>query len=255
MKNNLIIYLTLLLSMSCTSSKDILYLQDVSKDETSNIGQWLLPEFIQVNDVLHIEVKSTVPEASIVYNLKVKQNQQSNIQMLQLEGYIVDEKYNIDFPVLGKINVKNLTISDLKKLISSRLLDEKFLKDGVVSVRYLNKKFTVLGEVRSPGTFHFLDKNMTILQALGYSGDLSPLAKRKNITIIREINGKRTVAKLDLRNSKILDSQFYYIKNNDVIVVNPNFNAIKSSGFIGSPQTIASISSLFLSIALLFLNN
>ncbi len=139
------------------------------------------------------------------------------------------------------------------KKIAKILLDGGHLVSPTVSVRLLNGKFTVLGEVANPGTFTFLEKNLTLLQALG-AGDLTIDGKRKNITLIREVNGIRSVNKLDLTSKDILDNPSYYIRNNDVIIVNPNYNRIKSAGFIGSPQSIASISSILLSITLLIIN-
>ncbi len=134
------------------------------------------------------------------------------------------------------------------------MLDGGHLVSPMVSVRLLNGKFTVLGEVTNAGTYTFLDKNLTLLQAIGYAGDLTILGKRKNITLIREVDGIRYARKLDLTSKDILDNSSYYIRNNDVIIVNPNYNRIKSAGFIGSPQSIASISSILLSITLLIIN-
>ncbi len=143
---------------------------------------------------------------------------------------------------------------ELEKKIPKLLLEGGHLVSPTVSVRLLNSKFTVLGEVNQAGTYTFLDGNLTLLQALGYAGDLTIDGKRKNITLIREINGIRSVKKLDITSKDILNNSAYYIMNNDVIIVNPNYNRIKSAGFIGSPQSIASISSILLSITLLIIN-
>jgi polysaccharide export outer membrane protein len=195
-----------------------------------------------------------VPEASIVYN-KISQNTNITMSMdlLQLEGYLVSSNYTINFPVLGMLDVKGSAL-ELEKKITKLLLDGGHLVSPTVSVRLLNGKFTVLGEVSAPGTFSFLEKNLTLLQALGYAGDLTISGKRKNITLIREINGIRSVKKLDITSKDILNNSAYYIRNNDVIIVNPNYNRIKSAGFIGNPQSISSISSILLSITLLIIN-
>lgn len=211
---------------------------------------------IQLDDVLRIEVRSIVPEAAIVYNRVPFQlnTTTSNINLLQLEGYLVSSNYTINFPVLGIIDV-NGTILELEKKITEILLEGGHLVSPTVSIRLLNGKFTVLGEVYNPGTFTFVENNLNLFQALGYAGDLTINGKRKNITLIREVNGIRTVRKLDITSKDILDSSVYNIINGDVIIVNPNYNRIKSAGFIGSPQSIASISSLLLSITLLIINN
>ena len=103
--------------------------------------------------------------------------------------------------------------------------------------------------------YSFNEKFITIFQALGYAGDLSISGKRKNITLIREVDGIRTTLKVDLTDQEIFNSPSYYIKNNDVLIVNPSYSKVKSAGFIGSPASIASLASLLLSITLLIINN
>jgi polysaccharide export outer membrane protein len=243
-----------LLISSCTSKRNITYLNGVDKYSNTNIITQKIPYTIQSDDVLRIVIRSMVPEAAIAYN-RIPQNTNTsiNVNLLQLEGYLVSSAYTINFPVLGTLDVKGSTL-ELEKRITKLLLEGGHLISPTVSVRLLNSKFTILGEVSKPGTYTFLDRNLTLLQALGYAGDLTIEGKRKNITLIREINGIRSVKKLDITSKDILDSPTYYIMNNDVIIVNPNYNRIKSAGFIGSPQSIASISSLLLSITLLIIN-
>jgi polysaccharide export outer membrane protein len=239
---------------ACSSKRNITYLNGVDKYPNTDIFTQKIPYTIQPDDVLRIEIRSMVPEAAIVYNrIPQNTNTASNLNLLQLEGYPVSSAYTINFPVLGVLNVTGNTL-ELEKKITKLLLEGGHLVSPTVSVRLLNSKFTVLGEVTKAGTYTFLDRNLTLLQALGYAGDLTIDGKRKNITLIREINGIRSVKKLDLTSKDILDNSAYYIINNDVIIVNPNFNRIKSAGFIGSPQSIASISSILLSITLLIIN-
>ena len=119
----------------------------------------------------------------------------------------------------------------------------------------MNFKFTVIGEVKFPGTFSFLDENINIFQALGYAGDLTINGKRKNITLLRDNKGTQKIYDINLTKSDIINKPYFYIKNNDVIIIEPNFSKVKSAGFIGSPASIASISSLLLSVTLLLINN
>ena len=134
------------------------------------------------------------------------------------------------------------------------LLKDGHLSNAVVKVRRLNSKFTILGEVRNPGTFSYFDEKINIFQALGYAGDLTINGKRQEITLIREINGLKKVFEIELTSSNLLDKPYYYLKSNDVIIIKPNFSKIKSAGFIGSASSIASISSLLVSLTLLILN-
>ena len=109
--------------------------------------------------------------------------------------------------------------------------------------------------LRSPGTYFNYENHLNIFQALGFAGDLLITAKRKNVKLIRQENGLRKTYEFSLNNNEIFDKPYYYIKSNDVIIVSPNYSKIKSAGFIGSPASIASISSLVLSITLLIINN
>ena len=254
MKKIILITVCLLTICACTSKRNITYLNGIDKYTNTDISKQKKPYTIQGDDVLRIEIRSMVPEAAIVYNrIPFQINTTLNVDLLQLEGYLVSSDYTINFPVLGTLNVNGTTL-ELEKKITKLLLDGGHLVSPTVSVRLLNSKFTVLGEVSKPGTFTFIENNLTLLQALGYAGDLTIDGKRKNITLIREINGIRSVKKLDITSKDILNNSAYYIMNNDVIIVNPNYNRIKSAGFIGSPQSIASISSILLSITLLIIN-
>ena len=254
MKKLLLIVVSVLMISACTSKKQMVYLKGIEKYTNTEITKQKISSTIQVDDVLRIEVRSMIPEAAIVYNRVPQQaNTVQNINLLQLEGYLVSSNYTINFPVLGVIKVTGTTL-ELEQGIAKKLLEGGHLVNPTVSVRLLNGKFTVLGEVAKAGTYTFLEKNLTVLQALGYAGDLTISGKRNNITLIREVDGVRSTAKLDLTSKDLLDNPAYYIRNNDVIIVNPNFNRIKSAGFIGSPQSIASLSSILLSITLLLIN-
>ena len=254
MRKLMFIVVSFLMISSCTSKRDLTYINKVDNFSFTDINKQKIAYTIQADDVLSIEIHSVIPEAAIIYN-RNSQNTGvvTNINLLQLQGYLVSSDHTINFPVLGILKVEG-TISELEKKIAKLLLDGGHLVRPTVTVRLLNGSFTVLGEVARPGTFTFIEKNLSLLQALGYAGDLTINGKRKNITLIREVNGIRSTRKLDLTSKDILDNPSYYIRNNDVIIVNPSYSRIKSAGFIGNPQTIASISSLLLSITLLIIN-
>tara|TARA_B100001057_G_scaffold421166_1_gene441924 strand:- start:932 stop:1621 length:690 start_codon:yes stop_codon:yes gene_type:complete len=209
---------------------------------------------IEIGDILKIDVFTDIPEASIPYNKTSSFNQVNSIDILLLEGYLVNQDYDLNFPVIGKINVINLSERELSKKITELLIKEGHLANPFVKVKKLNSKFTVIGEVKNPGTFSFYNQ-LNIFQALGYAGDLLITAKRKDIKLIRQEKGLIKTYTFSLNNSKLLYEPFYNIKNNDIIIVDPNYSKIKSAGFIGSPSSIASISSLLLSITLLIINN
>jgi polysaccharide export outer membrane protein len=242
---------------SCATKSQLVYLKDSDRQNTySRIDFSALKNTIEVGDILKIDVQTIVPEASIPYNKITTNNTSSqNLDILKLEGYLVDESKMINYPVLGKIGVDGLNENDLESKITQLLLEGNHLTNPTVKVRRVNSKFTVLGEVAKPGTYSYFDQHLNLFQALGYAGDLTIDGKRKDVKLIREENGTREVYTIELTKAELLNSSTYFIKNNDVIIVNPSFSKVKSAGFIGSPASVASIASLLLSITLLITNN
>ncbi len=250
MKTKSILLIIICVFGSCSSKKQIVYLND-----NYSVNEISYPIYtIQPQDILKIDVHSISPEAAIPYNKIIRSNVNANMNILQLEGYLVSDEYTLDFPTLGTINVKGKTIYDVENEILQHLGDGEHLINPIVSVRMLNARFSVLGEVRNPGTYPFVGERLSLFQALGYAGDLTIDGKRSEIKLIREINGKRFVFEINLNEVSTLDANYFYIHSNDIIIVKPNYSKVKSAGFIGSPQSIASIASLLLSITLLLIN-
>tara|TARA_A100001388_G_scaffold273917_2_gene256612 strand:+ start:5501 stop:6268 length:768 start_codon:yes stop_codon:yes gene_type:complete len=244
--------LTFFLLSSCTTKNQIVYLKDIKKEEANSWGDFSnLKNKIETGDILQIQVNTIIPEASFPYNKIKENNNQNNLELLKLDGYVVNNQMMINFPVLGKINVDNLNEEQLEEKIKNLLQEGNHLTNPTISVRRINNKFTVLGEVKNPGTFSYLERSLNILQALGYAGDLTIDGRRKDITLIREEEGVKKAYNIELTKSEFLNSPSYNIKNNDIIIVNPTFNKVKSAGFIGSPASIATIASLLLNITLL----
>lgn len=243
----LLIYITL---SSCASRKDIHYLQDAEMFSGAEINYQSAT--IQPNDILKITVESNIPEAARPYNRSVSQvTPIQDLQLLKLDGYLVDLNGMIDFPVLGKLSTKNKTTQDFAAFLKEKLESGSHLNNANVMVRLLNAKFTVLGEVNQPGTYNFTEQNITLLQALGYAGDLTINGKREDIILTREVEGVRKITHIDLTNSDFMNSPFYFIMPNDVIVVNQNNPRVKEAGFIGNIGTILTIASLGLSVTIL----
>ncbi|MFP4845209.1 polysaccharide biosynthesis/export family protein [Winogradskyella sp. PE311] len=250
MKFKIITLLSFVILASCVSKKEILYLQDVDVNSSDSVNYQSAT--IQPNDILKIVVESIVPEAAIPYNKNSAQSTQpQNIELMQLDGYLVSINNTIGFPVLGKISTDNKTPSQLEEEIKSRLINEGHLANPSVHVRLLNAKVTILGEVNEPGTYNFTENSITILQAFGYAGDLTINGQRDDILITREVDGVRRISHIDLTTSAFMNTEFYFIKPNDVIVVNPNNPKVKTAGFIGDVGTILTIASLALSITIL----
>ena len=174
-----------------------------------------------------------------------------NIEVLKLQGYLVGTDGSIVLPILGKIEVVNKSIASLEQELISILEDGQHLVSPSVSVRLLNAKVTVLGEVGRPGTYTFTEQFISLPQALGYAGDLSINGKRTDILLIREQQGERRISQIDLTTTNWMNNPEYRIMPNDVIVVNPNNAKVKSAGIIGNASTVVSIVSVLLSITIL----
>ena len=235
---------------SCVSKKELLYLQDIQA--LNNIKVLSSKNSLQENDILKINVTSLEIDASIPYNkVSLVNNFGNSLQLLQLNGYLVSTNKTINFPVLGEISVAEKTSQDLEKYLKNLLEVGGYLINPRVTVRLLNSKVTILGEVRNPGTFTFTEKNISLLQALGLAGDLTIDGNRKNIIVIRESNGQRTTTNIDLTSASWLSSLYQNIQPNDVIIVNPNTKKVTSAGLVGNISTVLSIASILLSTIIL----
>lgn len=210
--------------ISCATSKDILYFQDIDEIKKQQI-QAEYTTHIAKDDLLNIVV--TAPDKTVVmpFNLTLNENMMGGYASSQsLFPYLVDSEGNIDFPVLGKIHVEGMTRIELINYLTERLYD--YIKDPVVVVSFTNYKITVLGEVRSPGTYTMPSERTTILQALGMAGDLNIAAERDNVLLIREVNGVQEHFRIDLKSAKIMNSPFFYLHQNDVLYVAPSASRI-----------------------------
>lgn len=251
MKNLLkILTLVLILLQSCASKKDVLYFQDANSQPPTEVHYH--PAGIQPNDILDIKVSALVPETALPYNVQLPMTTTAtSLELIKLQGYLVDPEGTIVFPVLGRMEVGRLTTTELERQLQQELEDGGHLIQPKVSVRLLNAKVTVLGEVKMPGTYDFTEQQISLPQALGYAGDLTINGKRKDVLLVREIEGVRTTHRIDLTQSDWFDSPYYYIRPNDLIVVNPNGPKVKSSGFIGNTGTLVSVLSVILSSIIL----
>lgn len=237
----------ILVLTSCTAKKDILYLNDLKANENTNF-QWS-DVVIQPNDILSVKITADDMQLAMPYNLSSGTGQQQNVQgtQLLLQGYLVSNEGKINIPVLGEVEVKELTYTQIEEKIQKELITKQLLKNPIVVCRILNAKVTILGEVRSPGTYTFYENNLTILQALGLAGDLNITGVRKTIKVIRLENNKQLVGEIDLTQKNWMNSPFYFIKPNDVIVVDPNTAKVKSAGIIGNAGTLLGTISVILS--------
>ena len=244
------VFIIIGLLQSCASKKQMLYLQDVdtvnSQEVTYN------NHTLQVDDILKISVGALVPEAAIPYNNVTGASVVANsIDVMKLDGYLVSQNSTINFPILGELSVKDKTTKDLESDIKKLLVVGGYLINPNVTVRLLNAKFTILGEVRSPNTYSFTENNISLLQALGLAGDLTINGSREDVMVLRYVDGVQTITRIDLTSASFLKGPYQMVKPNDVIVVNPNSAKVSSAGYVGSLSAILGIASILLSSIIL----
>ena len=244
---------SIIILQSCVSKKEILYMQDL--DSYSPIEVSYNDNTFQVDDILNINVTALIPETVFPFNKNLNDLQQSStLDILRLEGYLVSQNKTINFPVLGTISVAGKTTSALEVDLKERLESGGYLIDPTVTVRLLNAKVTLLGEVKNPGTFTFTENNMSFLQALGLAGDLTINGNREDVIIIRNVDGIQTASHINLTSADWLNGKNQNIKTNDVIVVNPNEAMVKSAGFIGNASVVLAMASIILSSIVILTN-
>lgn len=176
---------------------------------------------IQQDDILAITVSSLSAEANAIFN--VANNQSGGTTTSEgVIGFTVDKSGNLYLPYLGAVTVEGLSTADARELIQKKLNDGNYLKNGVVSLRLANFKISVLGDVARPGVFPIKSERVTLIEALGMAGDLNITAKRNDVLLIRENLGKRQQIRLDLQSKDLFNSPYYYLENNDVLVVTPS---------------------------------
>jgi polysaccharide export outer membrane protein len=251
MKRIFPLLLFFLVFVSCSSKKNILYFQDINTDFKNDVTYGFSK--IQINDILSIRVSALVPETAIPYNQSSDSNSNVAQSVLKLQGYLVNPDGNIVFPLLGNVSVAGKTITEVADMLRKMFNDLGHIKDATVNVRVVNAKVTILGEVNTPGTYEFTEQNITIPQALGFAGDLTIRGKRRDVLVIREEDGIRVSAKIDLTNSQMFKSPFYYVKQNDVIVVNQNGPRVMNSGYFASLGTFIGLFSSALAFIVLLI--
>lgn len=255
-----LVALTMVLMLgSCGSTKNVAYFQNA--DSISYAASKMLYEAkIMPKDELTITVITTDPKAAIPFNLAVSQTIGTGGQLSSsggsLQGYLVDNSGNIEFPVVGTLHVGGLTKNQAETLIKSKVkpyLAEQ--ENPIVTVRMGSYHVSVLGEVEKPGIIYAPQEKMSVLEALAQCGDLTIYGKRDNVLLIRQdAQGEKHIYRLNMNDANIINSPYYYLQQNDIIYVEPNKVKAQNSS-IGSSTTLwFSAVSILTSIASLVVN-
>ena len=261
--NNGHLWLMLLpfLLVACQSYKKVPYFQDVEVVNEANQQEKLYDARIMPKDLLTIVVSCTNPELAIPFNLTVASNASlaastsSNVTtQAALQPYLVDNEGNINFPVLGELKLGGLTKREAEQLILDKL--KPYMKETpIVTVRMVNYKISVIGEVARPGTFTISNEKVNLLEALAMAGDMTVYGLRDNVKLIREdANGKQQIVTLDLNKAETILSPYYWLQQNDIIYVTPNKAKARNSDVGNSTSLWFSATSILVSIVSLLVN-
>jgi len=255
----LFISLILIITISsCSSIKDVKYFKDVPDSvKVMELARLQYTDLkIQVDDILSVNIQTVDPGATVtltqgnVQNSAIGSSSTGSTGTQTIAGYLVDKSGMIELPVVGKIQVRGLTIEEAREAIRSRVAT--LYRDATVNVRFANLRVNILGEVNKPGTYVLSNEKVSILDALGLAGDMTIYGKRDNVTLIRQDdNGNRILVHLDLTSSKVLNSPYYYLRQNDYIYVEPSKTKLVASDAIQT-RNIAIGTSVLSIVILLF---
>jgi len=232
------ITLIILVFASCVPQKKIKYLQTLQDQDTTNayVNKRPLDYKIQPYDNLYIRIFSLDEKTFMFFNMisGSNQNQFTNDASVYLNSYGVDKNGYIDFPVVGRINVRDLTVEQVKLVLQKKV--DEYLTETMVVVKMVNFNITILGEVHRPGQVKIYQDEINIFEALSMAGDLTDFANRNKIALVRQTPQGSKVHYLDLTKADIMSSEYFYMMPNDILYASPL--GIKQWGFAVFPYAL-----------------
>lgn len=245
--------ITIITLTSCASRKDLVYFQDepLSGGYIDSAPEQLV---YKPDDILTINVSAADPLAAKPFNLAIVSESDDILSVTgatRMQTYLIDYNGNIEFPVLGTLHIAGMTRIELTNMLKEKI--SIYAKDPIVNIRLINFTVTVIGEVSSPGTFTIQSERISLPEALGMANDLTIYGQRENVLLIREVEGKKKFAKIDLTSVNAVSSPIYYLQQNDVIVVEPNNARIRSSNYNPNNAIIISALTALTTIVTIFL--
>lgn len=241
------------LCLSCASRKDIVYYQNIDGMNTQqNVNSYEVK--IQPDDLLMIIVSAEDPEIAIPFNLTsvaipTATNLQAVVGQQTIQSYLVDRNGNIEFPVLGKLQVGGLSRTEVLQSLKDKIA--VYIKNPIINLRIMNFKVSLQGEVNMPGTYSIASERVTLIEALSMAKDLTIYGKRDNILVIREINGAKSYNRIDITKADFINSPFYYLTQNDVVYIEPNKTKVNASAVGPNTSVIISAVSILISLSVI----
>lgn len=223
--------LVLCIATGCVNTKKLTYFNDIENTNGTAADNRLQPLKIQPGDVLQITITTIDKDISMILNQASVTSGPASAAGGMDQGYLVDNAGYINLPMVGKVLVKDKTTAEINTIVAEGL--DKTVRNVFVSTRIANFRISVLGDVAHPGSFKISAERASVLDALSMAGDMNATARREDIMIIREVDGIKQYASLNMNDSKTLTSPYYYLTNNDVIYVKPGrTKALNNSTFL-----------------------
>lgn len=222
----------LVMFSSCINTRKAKYFPD-ALDGTIATNTPIPEAVIQQNDILSITISSPNEEASAILNTEPARGTEgiaTSATLGSAAGYLVGVDGTVQLPLLGPIKAAGLTKDELQKNIVKVILDKKLLVEPLVSIRFMNFRVTVLGEVNRPSVVSVPNEKISLLEAIGLAGDITIYGKKENVMVIREDGGRKTITRLNLNSNEIFTSPYYYLRSNDIVYVEPNKAKVASAG-------------------------
>lgn len=237
---SILICLSCIFFFSCKTPQNAFYFKTVPRDTSisSSINR-ITETKIRKNDLLAINISSLNPAEDITYNAATGASSVSNAVAGSGSGYLVDAQGNIQLHKLGIIHAEGMTRAELKNKLQKDI--EPYLKDPIVTVRYLNHRVSVMGEVSRPGVIQMPEERLSVLEVLSASGDVTAFARRNNILIIRETAAGKELKRISLEDHSLFTSEWYYLQPDDVVYVEPNEKKLNEEKRNKTQQTVGLI--------------
>ncbi len=245
---------------SCIPHKDLVYLQNKENatDSLQVIREQQKPYRIQINDILNIRIKVLDQDNAQIFNPIGAENlNASSAERAYFDGFTVDLHGNIRVPTLGKMNVLGYTTEEIQNRIETKLLEEQFKKTAniFVTVKLAGLRFTINGEIGSPGTQILFQERVNVFEAIANSGEIPVTGNRKDVLVIRQYPQGQQIHHLDLTDINVMNSPYYYIQPNDMIYIKPLKQKSWGTGVTGK-ESLATVFAVlsFLTTTLLLIN-
>lgn len=267
MKKAILSLVLVALLSSCNSYKKVVYAQDAgtSVNYSDSLVSSIPDPFFKAGDLVTITVNANTPEAAMPFNLPLIPSAETmNSYTIgsssmggggSLQNYLIDTNGNISFPIIGQIHALGMTKTALANYIKAKIYPFYIKEEPIISVRFANYKVSVLGEVGHPGSFDIRNEKINIFEAIAQAGDLTIFGRRDNILLIREnVYGKRESLRIDLRDSRLINSPYFYLQQNDVLYVQPNNPKSRSSALSTAETLSISVVGTLISLTSLVVN-